>query len=130
LISLILSGRRIADSERHEGINIVTYYATTVLEDPLGFIPAVARLLTACSGNDHFAAAIVALFMVDRSGRHKMMMIGASGMAISALMVSECLSQITDTYKAPAQAATVFRFVFNSLFALPDTMKGLPSRSE
>lgn len=46
------------------------------------------------------------------------MMIGAAGTAISALIIGACLSQVTPQYKAPAYAATVFIFVFNTFFAL------------
>jgi hypothetical protein len=47
-----------------------------------------------------------------------MMIIGAAGMVFSALIIGAYPSQVTDSYKAPAYAATVFIFVFNSFFAL------------
>ncbi|TVY41977.1 Sugar transporter STL1 [Lachnellula cervina] len=100
------------------GTNLVTYYATTVFETSLGFSPALSRLLTACYGTLYLAAAIVALFIVDRFGRRKMMIVGSIGMGTSALIIGACLSQTTDTYKAPAYAATVFIFVFIAFFAL------------
>ncbi|TVY84139.1 Sugar transporter STL1 [Lachnellula suecica] len=100
------------------GTNLVTYYATTVFEDSLGFSPALARLLTACYGTLYLAAAIVALFIVDRYGRRKMMIVGALGMGVSAMIIGTCLSQTTETYKAPAYVATVFIFVFIAFFAL------------
>ncbi|TVY86688.1 Sugar transporter [Lachnellula willkommii] len=100
------------------GTNLVTYYATTVFESSLGFSPALSRLLTACYGTLYLAAAVVALFIVDRFGRRKMMIVGSIGMGTSALIIGACLSQTTDTYKAPAYAATVFIFVFIAFFAL------------
>jgi MFS family permease len=66
----------------------VTYYATTVFESSLGFSPGLARLLTACYGTLYLAAAIVALFIVDRfRRRRKMMIVGSLGMGTSALII-------------------------------------------
>ncbi|CZR68920.1 related to sugar transporter [Phialocephala subalpina] len=67
-----------------DGINIATYYATTVSEDSLDFSIGLARLLTACHSTEYFVVAIT----------------------------------VTDTYKAPAYATTVFIFVFHSFFAV------------
>jgi len=115
------------------GTNLVTYYATfvpppplphtltphrTVFEDSLGFSPALARLLTACYGTLYLAAGILALFVVDRFGRRKMMIFGAGGMGISALIIGACISHVTPTYTALAYAATVFIFIFIACFAL------------
>jgi hypothetical protein len=74
------------------GTNLVTYYATTVFESSLGFSPALSRLLTACYGTLYLAAAVVALFVVDRYGRRKMMIVGSVGMGISALIIVWLLS--------------------------------------
>ncbi|PQE16284.1 sugar transporter protein [Rutstroemia sp. NJR-2017a WRK4] len=100
------------------GTNLVTYYATTVFEDSLGFSPSLARLLTACYGTLYLAAAIIALFIVDHYGRRKMMILGAAGMGISSLVIGACLSQVTPTYTAPAYVATVFIFIFIAFFAV------------
>ncbi|KAF2147052.1 uncharacterized protein K452DRAFT_261219 [Aplosporella prunicola CBS 121167] len=97
------------------GLNLVTYYATTVFEDSLGFDPELSRLMTGCLGTEFFIAALVALFVVDRLGRRKLMLGGAVGMAVSLLVIGACLSAGT---KPPAYAATVFIFVYNSFFAV------------
>ncbi|EKD19126.1 uncharacterized protein L3040_007237 [Drepanopeziza brunnea f. sp. 'multigermtubi'] len=100
------------------GTNLVTYYATTVFEDSLGFSPALSRLLTACYGTLYLIAAIAALFIVDRYGRRRMLIVGSVGMGTSAMVIGTCLSQSTETYKAPAYVATVFIFIFIAFFAL------------
>ncbi|KAK8152464.1 general substrate transporter [Phyllosticta citrichinensis] len=97
------------------GLNLVTYYATTVFEDSLGFDAELSRLMTGCLGTEFFIAALVALFVVDRLGRRRLMLWGAMGMAASLLIVGACLSAGT---KPPAYVATVFIFVYNSFFAL------------
>lgn len=100
------------------GINLVTYYATTVFEQSLGFDPALSRFLTGWLGTEYFAAACLALFIVDRLGRRRLMLWGAMGMAICLLIIGACLSRATPEYKAPAFAATVFIFLFNTCFAI------------
>lgn len=100
------------------GLNLVTYYATTVFEDSLGFDAELSRLMTGCLGTEFFLAALVALVVVDRLGRRLLMLWGAMGMGISLLIIGTCLSQATDTYKAPAYVATVFIFVYNTCFAI------------
>ncbi|KAL9526809.1 Sugar transporter [Sphaerulina musiva] len=97
------------------GINLVTYYATTVFEDSLNFDPALSRFMTAWLGTEYFLAAVVALFVVDKLGRRNLMMFGAGGMALSLLIIGATLS----TGKmSGAYAATVFIFVYDSFFAL------------
>lgn len=58
--------------------------------------------MTGCLGTEFFLAALVALFVVDRLGRRVLMLWGAIGMAVCLLIVGACLSQATNTYKAPA----------------------------
>lgn len=74
--------------------------------------------MTAWLGTEYFLAAVLALFVVDRLGRRRLMIWGALGMAVSLGIIGACLSQATDTYKAPAYAATVFIFVYDTFFAL------------
>ncbi|EPQ29752.1 uncharacterized protein PFL1_02971 [Pseudozyma flocculosa PF-1] len=107
------------------GINLVTYYATLLFEDSLGFSPDMSRLLAAANGTEYFLAALVALPLVERTGRRTLMIVGAAGMAGSMAVLAGMVSTgtqgpegapILDT--APGVVATVFLFVFNSFFAL------------
>ncbi|KAI9799727.1 MAG: hypothetical protein M1833_003846 [Piccolia ochrophora] len=97
------------------GINLVTYYATVVFEESLGFEGAMSRFLTAWNGTEYFLAAVAALFIVDRLGRRKLMIWGAGGMATSLLIIGASLST---EKRSGAYVATVFFFIFNSFFAL------------
>lgn len=74
--------------------------------------------MTGWLGTEYFLAACVALFVVDRLGRRNLMMFGAAGMAGSLLIIGACLSYASKQNKAPAYAATVFIFVYDSFFAL------------
>lgn len=60
-------------------------------------------------------AACAALFVVDRLGRRRLMIIGAIGMAASLVIIGATLST---GEQGPAYAATVFVFVYNTFFAL------------
>ncbi|KAM0718956.1 hypothetical protein Q7P37_006028 [Cladosporium fusiforme] len=100
------------------GINLVTYYATTVFEKSLQFDPALSRFLTGWLGTEYFAAALVALFVVDRLGRRRLMMWGAAGMAVCLAVIGSCLAYAENGNKTPAYAATAFIFLYNSFFAL------------
>ncbi|KAI9753060.1 MAG: hypothetical protein M4579_005359 [Chaenotheca gracillima] len=102
-------------AQQVSGINLVTYYATTVFQSSLGFDDALSRFLTAWNGTEYFIAAVVALFVVDRLGRRRLMIWGAAGMAGCLLIIGVCLST---GIKGAAYAATVFIFAFNSFFAL------------
>ncbi|KAH0032981.1 general substrate transporter, partial [Aureobasidium melanogenum] len=97
------------------GINLVTYYATVVFENSLGFNPTFARLLTGVLGTEYFLAALVALFVVDRLGRRRLMMWNAGGMGLAMMVAGIGLSTGT---KSGAYAATVMIFLFNTFFAI------------
>lgn len=53
------------------GINLITYYATTVFKS-IQPDDNTARLLSAGNGTEYFAASIVALFMIDTLGRRNL----------------------------------------------------------
>lgn len=74
--------------------------------------------MTGWLGTEYFLAAVLALFVVDRLGRRKLMMWGAAGMAASLLVIGASLSYATEQNKGPAYAATVFIFVYDTFFAL------------
>lgn len=99
-------------------INLVTDYATTVFETSLQFDGTLSRFMTAWLGVEYFLAACVAIFVIDRFGRRKMMMFGAASMALSLLIIGVALSQSTMQDKTGAYVATVFIFVYNTAFAL------------
>lgn len=54
---------------------IQTYYATYVFENSLGFGPDMSRLLSACNGTEYFLAALIAVPLIEKAGRRKLMLI-------------------------------------------------------
>ncbi|KAH7374474.1 sugar transporter STL1 [Plectosphaerella cucumerina] len=107
------------------GINLITYYATFVFENSLGFGPQLSRLLAALNGTEYFLASLVALPLIERVGRRKLMLFGAFGMMASMAILAGCASTgVTDENGAPQLSLTfgvtavVFLFAFNTFFAL------------
>ncbi|KAL4917400.1 hypothetical protein BDW62DRAFT_218212 [Aspergillus aurantiobrunneus] len=107
------------------GINLITYYATFLFENSLGFAPDMSRLLAACNGTEYFLASLVALPLIERTGRRRLMLLGAFGMMASmAILAGTVSTGRTLPNGAPeldtkyGVTATVFLFVFNTFFAL------------
>lgn len=107
------------------GINLITYYATFLFENSLGFSPEMSRLLAAANGTEYFLASLVALPLIERTGRRPLMLLGAFGMMASMAVLAGTVS--TGGVKANGApvleskygvTATVFLFVFNTFFAL------------
>ncbi|GKT45269.1 sugar transporter STL1 [Colletotrichum spaethianum] len=107
------------------GINLITYYSGFLFENSLGFGPELSRLLAALNGTEYFLASLVALPLIERTGRRKLMLFGAFGMMASMAILAGTVSTGTvDETGAPkletvyGVTATVFLFVFNSFFAI------------
>lgn len=58
------------------GINLITYYAAAIFQQSLGYSPATSRLLAACSGTEYFLASWIAVMVIEKLGRRKLMMFG------------------------------------------------------
>ncbi|KAH5220019.1 hypothetical protein HBI62_141790 [Parastagonospora nodorum] len=107
------------------GINLITYYATYVFENSLGFGPDMSRLLAAANGTEYFLAGLIAIPLIERAGRRNLMLFGAFGMMSSMIILAGTSSTATiDEQGAPVLStlygviATVFLFGFNTFFAI------------
>ncbi|GAB7366835.1 hypothetical protein MBLNU230_g1005t2 [Neophaeotheca triangularis] len=107
------------------GINLITYYATYVFENSLGFGPTMSRLLAACNGTEYFLAGLIAIPLIERVGRRKLMLFGAFGMMSSMMILAGSSSTATiNELGAPVLdtrfgvVATIFLFGFNTFFAI------------
>lgn len=104
------------------GINLITYYATTVF---LSIVPdaKTARLLTCGNGTEYFAASIVALFMIDTLGRRKLMLGTAALMSASMAILAGSVSVVNAKSDQgingvpESYVAAVFLYLFNTFFA-------------
>lgn len=104
------------------GINLITYYATTVF---LSIIPEqkTARLLTCGNGTEYFAASLVALFLIDTLGRRKLMLSTAFMMSVSMAILAGTVSAVNEAADRgvsgipESYAAAFFLYFFNTMFA-------------
>ncbi|KAF2212746.1 hypothetical protein CERZMDRAFT_40536 [Cercospora zeae-maydis SCOH1-5] len=112
--------------QQFTGINLVTYYATFVFENSLGFGPDMSRLLAAANGTEYFIAALCGLPLIERLGRRKLMLSCAFGMAASMAILAGTVSTGQEDPETGAPVlgnaagitATVMLFVFNTFFAI------------
>lgn len=96
------------------GINLITYYATLLFER-LGIDDVKSRIIAACNGTEYFLASLVAIALIDRVGRRRLMLFGAAGQTLTMVLLAVLGS--VDTPAAQIVSA-VLLFVFNSFFAV------------
>jgi sugar porter (SP) family MFS transporter len=97
------------------GINLITYYAASIYEGEIGLDPMLSRILAACNGTEYFLASWVAVFLIEKAGRRKLMVFGAVGMSGSMAILAGM------TYlggSGPGIVAAAFLFIFNTFFAI------------
>ncbi|KAI5777944.1 sugar transporter family protein [Geopyxis carbonaria] len=97
------------------GINLITYYAATIYEQYLHLPPLTSRLLAAANGTEYFLASWIAVFVIERVGRRRLMLFGAAGMAASMAVLAATAS-VGGT--GPGIVAAAFLFIFNTFFAI------------
>ncbi|KAF9452894.1 general substrate transporter [Macrolepiota fuliginosa MF-IS2] len=96
------------------GINIITYYATLLFEN-LGISDVKSRIIAACNGTEYFLASLIAIFLVDRAGRRRLMFFGLIGQT-STMVLLAILGSINNS--ATQVISAVLLFVFNTFFAI------------
>ncbi|KAJ6127619.1 hypothetical protein N7523_003231 [Penicillium sp. IBT 18751x] len=105
------------------GINLITYYIPTLLENNIGMSATMSRLIAALNGTEYFLASWVAVFTVEKFGRRSLMLFGAVGMSLSMVILA-ITDNISSNHKHTPKgtsagiAQTVFLFVFNTFFAI------------
>jgi len=65
------------------GINVITFYSNTILQQDLGYSPILSRIISSCLQTWQFFAATSAIFLIDRIGRRRLLIGGAALMAIA-----------------------------------------------
>lgn len=74
-----------------------------------------SRIIAACNATEYFLASLVAIFIIDRIGRRKLMLFGATGQCITMVLLA-ILGSINNGGARVVSA--VLLFVFNSFFAV------------
>ena len=104
------------------GVNLISFYSTTIFENDLGFGATKSRILAACMQVMQPCGAFVCFFTIDAFGRRRLMTFAAAGMAICMAGLAGCTSQATNMHAL--NAAVFFLFAFNFIF--PIGFLGIP----
>lgn len=98
------------------GVNLITYYATTIFEQYLGMDPVKARVLAAAMGLMQPFGGFLAFFTIDRLGRRPLMLWSAGAMSI-------CMAGLAGTTSAKGNTgalvvAVIFLYAFQFIFTV------------
>ncbi|KAH0148825.1 general substrate transporter, partial [Aureobasidium melanogenum] len=97
------------------GINLITYYATSIYKNSIQLSDFLSRILAAANGTEYFAASWIAVFTIEKFGRRQLMIFGAAGQAASMAILAGTTSRQSSGLGI---TAAVFLFVFNTFFAI------------
>ncbi|KAF7540126.1 hypothetical protein G7054_g1594 [Neopestalotiopsis clavispora] len=101
------------------GINLVVYYAPTVLVQNVGTTARMAQILGGCINLMFMIGSILPSLTLDRMGRRKTMIFGCSGLSICMLLISVLLSRNGhQNGETSASAAVAFFFLYMLIFGM------------
>lgn len=98
------------------GINLITFYATTIFEQYLKLDAVQSRILAASMCLTQPLGGLLAYFTIDRLGRRVLMLWSAVGMSISMAILAGTTSLQDNT--GSLVCAVVFLFVFEFIFTV------------
>lgn len=98
------------------GINLITFYATTIFQQYLKLDPVQSRILAASMTLTQPLGGLLAYFTIDRLGRRVLMLWSAAGMAVSMAILAGTTSLQDNT--GSLVCAVVFLFVFEFIFTV------------
>ena len=98
------------------GVNVITFYSNTVLEDRLGYSSVLSRVISGCLQTWQFLMATTAVFLIDRFGRRKLLITGAAFMCIANAGLAGLQSDTTN--KVAAGCSLIFYFMALAAFPI------------
>lgn len=99
------------------GVNIISFYSNIIFENILGFSGTLSRVVSGCLQIWQFLCATLAIFLIDRFGRRKLLLFGAAGMAVSHAGLA-ALTKYSDVNKTAAGMTLLFDFTANFFFPI------------
>ncbi|KAH0826914.1 general substrate transporter [Lanmaoa asiatica] len=87
----------------------------TLLFERLGISSVNSRIIAACNGTEYFFASFIAVALVDRVGRRKLMLVGTIGQGVTMVLLA-ILGSINNSTTQIISA--VLLFVFNTFHAI------------
>jgi SP family arabinose:H+ symporter-like MFS transporter len=86
---VLIMGTLIAIFQQITGINAILYYAPEIFKNT-GVSAAIASMQTIAIGFTMLLFTLVAIWLVDRAGRKKLLLVGSAVMALSLIVVAIC----------------------------------------
>ncbi|CAG7950754.1 unnamed protein product [Penicillium nalgiovense] len=100
------------------GVNLITYYATTIFQEYLGMDEVRARILAASMGLTQPFGGLLAFYTIDRLGRRPLMTWSAGAMAICMAVLAGTTSPEAEGHTAPLVVAVIALFCFQFIFTV------------
>ncbi|KAJ6010172.1 hypothetical protein N7499_004423 [Penicillium canescens] len=100
------------------GVNLITYYATTIFEQYLGMDAVRARVLAAAMGLMQPFGGYLAYYTIDRLGRRPLMLWSAGAMAICMAGLAGTTSDVAADNTGALAMAVVFLYCFQFIFTV------------
>lgn len=104
------------------GVNVVTFYSTTIFQNYLGYSGTIARAISGCIQIWQFISAGLAILVIDRFGRRKLLMFGAAGMFVAQAGLAALTAFLTN----PSASKAAIFFYFVAVFSFPIGLYLLP----
>ncbi|RDW81182.1 sugar porter family MFS transporter [Aspergillus mulundensis] len=127
-IRRLILGMGTQSMQQFAGINVTSYYMPTVLTTSVGLSPDLARLLAACNSVQYLLWSFLGIRQVDRWGRRKTMIFGATGQCFCYIIIT-ALIRYNEMPGYPnaqqvASASVAFFFLYYVFFGI--AMQGIP----
>ena len=119
LLPIVWVGIGLSLFQQFVGINVIFYYSSSLWQQ-VGFSEADALVQTVITSVTNIAVTVVAIAMIDRVGRRRLLLVGSAGMALSlaALAISFATAPIVDGEPALQGAAGPVALVAANLFVV------------
>jgi len=99
------------------GINLITYYLTSVLTQ-MGIGPVLSRILSGVNGTCYFLTSIIAVFIVEKVGRRPLMIWTALAMGLTMILLAGLYNTVQEGNKGSQGVSVLCLFLFNTWFSI------------
>ncbi len=105
LLPIVWVGIALSVFQQFVGINVIFYYSTTLWRS-VGFTESDALAQTVITSVTNIAVTVVAIMLIDRIGRRRLLMIGSAGMFVSLGAMALIFSQAPIVNDEPSLGST------------------------
>lgn len=98
------------------GINLITYYAPVIFEQSVGMPHSLSLLLAGFNGVAYWVSSLIAIRIIDRLGRRKLMLFAAAGQGVCMAILAATVSNgMVQGLRVLSQLSCFFCSTFSSL---------------